>query len=511
MSEDRTFDVVIIGGGINGTAIARDAAGRGLSVLLCEKNDIASATSSASTKLIHGGLRYLEHYEFRLVREALAEREVLLRTAPHIVSPLRFVLPHDKSQRPAWMIRMGLFLYDRLGGKISLPKSHQVRFSGHPLGKALKKDFTKGFAYSDCWVDDARFAVLNAVDAAAQGGLVLTRTKVTGLTALPGDGLWQVDIKEQGTGQVGQAFARVIVNAAGPWVDPIESMIAPGFGDYTLRLVKGSHIVVPRLYDGAHAYILQNTDHRIVFAIPYEKDYTLIGTTEVEYDGDPAQAQIAPEETQYLCDAVNRFFKEQIKPKDVVWSFSGVRPLVYAGNEEADEVSRDYILDFERHEGLPVLSVYSGKITTSRHLAEEAVNRLEEVFDELSEPWTENEPLPGGDLNTADYKTFFKTFRQEYNWLPEDTAKRYARNYGSRARGIVKSARNTGDLGVDCGDGVFEAELVYLIKCEWARSVEDVIWRRTKLGLHITDETRQNIETVMAKYLDEDIRETSFG
>jgi glycerol-3-phosphate dehydrogenase len=469
-----TQDLLIIGGGINGAGIARDAAGRGLSVTLVEQHDLASHTSSASTKLIHGGLRYLETYQFRLVREALQERERLLAIAPHIIWPLRFVLPLGPASRPAWLLRAGLFLYDHIGGRGRLPPTKSLRLDGTGPGAGLAPGITRGFAYSDCWVQDSRLTVLNAMDAAENGARILTRTQL--VTARRHDGLWHATLKDLATGHTETLTARMLVNAAGPWV---ASIIGSTLGLNTTRrtrLVKGSHIVVPRLYAGAHAYILQNPDRRIVFAIPYETDFTLIGTTDLPYGGDPTQVAISPEETTYLCEAVNAWLAHPIKPADVVWSYAGVRALFDDGAPTASEVTRDYVLDLDAPLGAAkLLSVFGGKITTYRRLAEHALARL----GVSGKPWTATKPLPGGDMPGGDFDTWFAGFVSRHPGLPPAHAMRLARAYGTRAERILAAPQ-----GADLGGGLTDAELNYLVREEFARTAEDVLFRRSKLGLH---------------------------
>lgn len=483
----KIFDILVIGGGINGAGIARDAAGRGLSVMLAEQGDLACATSSASTKLIHGGLRYLEYYEFRLVREALKEREVLLAAAPHIIWPMKFILPHDKHLRPSWMIRMGLFLYDHLGGHISLPKSRGVDLRGSPL----KDEYTKGFSYSDCWVEDSRMVVLNAMAAREKGAEIHTRTRC--LSVRPESNLWRVQLEDTTTGLSFSISARSVVNAAGPWVSGVVGLVSGLKAHHNIRLVKGSHIVVPKLHDGDFSYILQNTDRRIVFIIPYEKNYSLIGTTEADFSGDPLTAQISREEILYLCDVANRHLKKQISPSDVVWTYSGVRPLIDDGADSATAATREYVLEMDRVGGLPVLSVYGGKITTFRMLAEKAVNLLCGALGAQAKPWTRTECLPGGDA--------LPDLQKEFPWLPPELAQRYLRAYGSRALVFLENKTGLSGIGRHFGDGVYQAEIDYLIQHEWALTAEDILWRRSKLGLHVSAETKSAVET----YLEEEI------
>jgi len=480
------FDLLVIGGGINGAGIARDAAGRGLSVLLCEQGDLGSATSSASTKLIHGGLRYLEQYAFRLVREALAERERLLAIAPHIVWPLRFVLPRDTGLRPAWMLRVGLFLYDNLSALRTLPGSHAVRLSGTSLGAPLQARLTEGFAYSDCWVEDSRLVVLNAMDAGERGADIRTRTRA--VSARREDGLWRASLSD-GT----EARARILVNASGPWVSETLSGTLSLNSRAAVRLVKGSHIVTRRLYAGDHAYILQQPDRRIVFAIPYERDFTLIGTTDVAHAGAPGPVEISEEETRYLLTCVNRAFAKRVEPGDMVWSYAGLRPLYDDAAANASAVTRDYVLDIDAPEGeAPVLSVFGGKLTTYRRLAEHVLERLGPHLPEHGPAWTGTAPLPGGDMPKG-FSDFLAGFRSRYPFLPEATALRLARAYGTRAARFLDGAAALSDLGEDFGGGLARAEVDYLIAAEWARTPEDILWRRSKLGLHVPPETQARL------------------
>ena len=495
--EDRApVDVLVIGGGINGVGIARDAAGRGLSVLLCEQYDLASGTSSASTKLIHGGLRYLEHLEFRLVRESLAEREVLLNVAPHIVWPLRFVLPHHRGLRPASVLRFGLFVYDHLGGNRRLPGARRLHLQHHPAGAPLKPMFTYGFEYSDCWVDDARLVVLNAVDAEERGATILTRTAVAG--ARRNGRVWEVDIRASGS-RPRTVRARALVNAAGPWVaDVIESLGGHPPLD-RLRLVKGSHIVVPRLYDGDHAYCFQGSDGRVVFAIPYEGHYSLIGTTEVSFAGQPESTGVSFEERSYLCEAVSRYFEQLVVPEDAVWEYSGVRPLYDdEAGQSADPgtLTRDYVLELDSPAGTPpLLNVFGGKITTYRRLAERALALLGPALGRQAGEWTQAAALPGGDIPNADFPSFSVATAARWPWLPRPLLHRLLRAYGTRAERIVGDAGSVAELGRDFGGGLHEAEVEYLVNVEWARSAEDVLWRRSKLGLHLPASGQRALES----------------
>jgi glycerol-3-phosphate dehydrogenase len=482
----QVFDLLIVGGGINGAGIARDAAGRGLRVLLVEKDDLAGATSSASTKLIHGGLRYLEHYEFRLVREALAEREVLLRLAPHIIWPLRFVMPHEPHLRPAPLIRLGLFLYDYIGGRRSLPASGSVDFATDIAGAALKPQFRRGFDYADCWVDDARLVVLNAVGARDKGATVLTRTA---LTSARRDGeLWRADLSD---GQ--QVAARMIVNAAGPWVRDLLTARLGQSPRNAVRLIKGSHIVVRRRFEGSHAYIFQNDDRRVIFAIPYEDDFTLIGTTDIAVEDGAAPTATAAE-IDYLCAAASRYFRDAVQPADVVWTYSGVRPLYDDGESDPSSITRDYVLDLDAPAGQPpLLSIYGGKITTFRRLAEHALDKIEPFFPAASGRWTKQAPLPGGALGERTFDTFVGDLARGWPQLDPLWLRRLARRHGARATAVLGDTRQSADLGQDFGAGLHAREVDYLRREEWARTADDVLWRRTKCGLHMNAAQRRAV------------------
>ena len=496
---DTTYDLLVIGGGINGTGIARDAAGRGLRVLLCEKGDLAEFTSSSSTKLIHGGLRYLEYYEFRLVREALMERERLLKIAPHIIWPLRFVLPHDTGLRPAWMLRIGLFLYDHLARLRTLPGSTSVDLKVSPVGAPLQDRLTKGFLYSDCWVEDSRLVVLNAMDARHRGADVRTRTSVEG--ARREDGTWTATLRDEVSRRTQTVRAKIVVNAAGPWVSETLGQTLGQNSKAAVRLIKGSHIVTRKLYQGDQAYILQNPDKRIIFAIPYERDYTLIGTTDVPYEGAPGPVRISADETSYLCDSINRFFETPIGPDDVVWSYSGVRPLFDDAAANASAVTRDYVLDIaDRGGDLPVLSVFGGKITTYRRLAEHALEKLEPYLPGLKKSWTAAEPLPGGDMPNADFTAYLAAFKAHRDFLPVDLATRLVRDYGTRAETIVGTAGSMADLGEAFGAGLTAAEVDYLVAEEFARGSADILWRRSKLGLRLSKEEVARLDAYLEKH-----------
>jgi len=499
-------DLLVVGGGVNGAGIARDAAGRGLRVVLCEKDDLASHTSSAATKLIHGGLRYLEHYEFSLVRKALAEREVLLRNAPHIIRPLRFVMPRDPSMRPGWMIRIGLFLYDHLSRREVLPGSTAIRLDRHPAGEPLQPRFEQGFVYSDGWVDDARLVVLNARDAADRGATVLTGTFCE--HARRGATHWQATLRGP-DGQRRELRARALVNAAGPWAASFLQQQAGQVGRRGLRLIKGSHIVVPRLFDHPMAYIFQNTDQRIVFAIPYEQDFTLIGTTDVEVHGDPGAVRIDDAEIQYLCKLSNRYFRRVIGPQDVVWRFSGVRPLLDDESGDPSAVTRDYALEFDT-KGAALLTVWGGKLTTYRKLAEDALGTLAPALDCRAPAWTYRAPLTGGDLAARlgaaaarrpdeAFSAFEREVLAQYAWLPEPMVRRMARAYGTQIDAALGRAHDLAGVGEAVAPGLYEAELEHLVSREWARTGDDVLWRRTKLGLHLDAAQRDRVAAWMAR------------
>ena len=475
------YDLLVVGGGVNGTGIARDAAGRGLSVLLCEQHDLAAHTSSASTKLIHGGLRYLEQYEFSLVRKALQEREVLLRSAPHIIWPLRFILPHDSHHRPAWMIRIGLFFYDHLARRRRLPASHGIRFAQHPAGAPLRPQFVRGFEYSDGWVDDSRLVALNAVDAAERGARVLTRTRCVTLTR--DATTWSGILQGEGS-EAMRVTARAVVNATGPWVSDFLHTVAPLQADHSIRLVKGSHIVTRQLFAHPYAYIFQNADKRIIFAIPYEQDFTLIGTTDVDQAADPAHSKIDAAEIDYLCDNASLYFRRAITPSDVVWSYSGVRPLLDDESGTAASVTRDYSLELDE-DGAPLLSVFGGKITTFRKLAEQAVDKLAEPLRCRALAWTKRARLPGGDMRRGNFESFLRKAAARFRWLPPALLHRYARAYGTRLDRLLQGAAAMSDLGEAVLDGLYAREIEYLRRTEWARSADDILWRRSKLGLHL--------------------------
>ncbi|NRA30902.1 MAG: glycerol-3-phosphate dehydrogenase [Parvularculaceae bacterium] len=485
-----TYDLLVVGGGINGVGIARDAAGRGLSVLLCERDDLASHTSSWSTKLIHGGLRYLEHKEFRLVREALMEREVLLNAAPHMIEPLRFILPHHKGLRPGWMLRIGLFLYDNLGGRKHLQGTERVDLQSSALGAPLADRFKFGFEYTDCRTDDSRLVALNAIDAQERGADIRTRTEL--ISAKREGGVWHAEIVgPHGERQTVQA--RVLINAAGPWVTGLISRIDGVEARKKLRLVKGSHILTERLYDHDRAYIFQNADGRIVFTIPYVNDTTLIGTTDISYEGDPASASISEEETAYLCESVSEYLKTPVTPDMVVGDFSGVRPLYDdLGKDEASAVTRDYAFDIEREAGeVPLLSIYGGKLTTYRKLAEHALEKLAGDLPAASGAWTRAATLPGGEGGYSELAATRSSLFERYGFVGEQAFDRMFKAYGARLVRVLGDAKSTDELGQSFGHGLFEAEVSYLMKNEWVRSTADLLQRRSKLAPLFSAEEEQ--------------------
>ena len=491
------FDLLVIGGGVNGAGIARDAAGRGLSVLLCEKGDLAEGTSSRSGKLIHGGLRYLEYYEFRLVREALIEREVLLRAAPHIVWPMRFVLPHSRDQRPAWMIRLGLFLYDHLGGRERLPGTRRLDLRHAPEGLPIRDAYRLAFEYSDCWVEDARLVVLNALDAAARGAEVRVRTEV--VSARREHAEWHVILRRP-DGATEVVRARGLANAAGPWVAQVITGVVGANSARRVRLVKGSHIIVRKFWDGPQAYLLQNDDRRVIFVNPYEGDLALIGTTDIPYDGAADDVAIDAAERDYLCRATNRYMRHQLQSADILHVYAGVRPLYDDNAANPSAVTRDYVFDVEASDGAaPMLSVFGGKITTFRKLAEHALQKLQVYFPHMSGDWTRAAPLPGGDMPGADFESWHADFARRAAFLPAPLARHYARQYGTRATDLLNGARTLADLGRHFGGLLYEREADFLIRTEWARAPEDVLMRRTKHHLHLSKAERDTFAAWMAR------------
>ncbi len=480
---NKIYDLLIIGGGINGTGIARDASGRGLSVALVEKNDLASGTSSKSSKLIHGGLRYLEYGEFRLVREALQERETLMRIAPHLVSPLRIVLPHHKGLRPKWMLRLGLFMYDHIGGGRSLPGTKVANLQTGPEKGILKNNFKTGFVFSDCRVDDARLVVANAMAAQESGAEILTRTKCVGLSHK--DNIWQATLKGHPNGKTRNVKARCIVNAAGIRVDDVVELALGRVHENHLRLIKGSHIVTKRLYPSRHLYMFQNPDGRIIFAIPYEQDYTLIGTTDAPYALSDGPIEISDAETDYLLNAASEYFTNPITKKDIVWSYAGVRPLYDNKKQNASAVTRDYVFDLMDENMPPILSIFGGKITTYRELSEHALKKLRTHFPDLPKRWTAKTPLPGGDIDNADFENFLTILKTEYPWMDTANMCRMARAYGTRISLVIGAATSQKDMGRAFGGGLTVREANYLHTHEWAKTAKDILWRRTKCGLHM--------------------------
>lgn len=479
-------DLLIIGGGINGVGVAVDAVGRGLSVVLCEKDDLANHTSSASSKLIHGGLRYLEQIEFKLVREALKEREILLRKIPYLVHSLKFVLPHDRHLRPAWLIRMGLFLYDYLAKRESLKGAKKLDLHQVIEGKPLREKFKVGFSYMDCYTDDARLVVVNALDAKKRGAKIFTRTCC--YSAKREEGGWAASLKDSHNQKEFTVHAKAIVNAAGPWVSNILQEVVNITSSSQVRLIKGSHFTVPKLYKGNHAYILQNPDGRVVFVVPYKRDFSLIGTTDIVFATDPNHVVISNEEIEYLLQSVNYYFTRAVAKKDINWSYAGVRSLYDDKSKKASEITREYHLDLNDENGqTPIISIFGGKITTYRSLAEHVLSKLSPYFSNMTGNWTEKSKLPGGDLSGYSFDNFVKKLKQEYPWVPKRMLYRHAESYGNITHKILKNAKTLNDLGKHFGADLYEAEVRYLIKEEWVQTCEDLIWRRSKLGLFLTE------------------------
>jgi glycerol-3-phosphate dehydrogenase len=494
----QSYDVFVIGGGVNGTGIARDAAGRGYSVMLAEMNDLASGTSSAATKLVHGGLRYLEHYKFRLVHESLAEREVLWAAAPHIIWPLRFVLPHHKGLRPAWFLRLGLVVYDYLGGRKLLPATKTLDLRTHETGKPLKAGYSTAFEYSDCWVDDARLVALYAKDAENRGARIVTRTKVLSAMRV-GDG-WTITL--EGADGPETVTARLLVNAGGPWVDQVINSTLGRNDAHHVRLVKGSHIVVRKQFEHDRCYIFQNADNRIIFAIPYEQDFTLIGTTDLDYEGAPGKVEITPEETDYLLAAASEYFERPVTREQIVWTYSGVRPLFDDGASAAQEATRDYVLKTEGGNGeAPLVNVFGGKLTTSRRLSEEVVNKFADLIEAKGPRWTRHAQLPGGDFPPTGFEAQVEKLQRAYPLLEPKFTRRLVRLYGTKADDLLGSSKETGDLGPHFGADLYAREIDYLIANEWARTAEDILWRRTKLGLRVSGEDKTRLAAYMAEHI----------
>jgi glycerol-3-phosphate dehydrogenase len=476
----KNFDLVVVGGGINGAGIATDAAGRGLNVFLCEQNDFASATSSASSKLIHGGLRYLEHYEFRLVKEALKEREILLKNAPHLVKPMRFILPHRPHLRPAWMIRTGLFMYDQLGKREALKKTKKVKFNGN---SPLNKDIKQGFEYADCWVDDARLVITNLLQAKNKGASIHNQTRC--IAAKQVNDLWHCQMENIETTERYEVTAKALVNAAGPWVAKFIKESTASKSPYGIRLIKGSHIVVPRIHQGKEAFILQNKDKRIVFVIPYLEDFSIVGTTDVEFKGNPSDVKISQQEIDYLLTVANDHFKEKLNEQDIVWSYSGVRPLCDDESDSPSAITRDYTLAMCESKNAPLLSIFGGKITTYRKLAEAAMEKLSSHFLEMGKPWTQKEALPGGDFPEGKAK-FIEMLQTRFSWLDKKLVERYADAYGTICLIFLKNINSQSDMGEDFGHGLYKCEVDYLVEHEWVRTAADLLWRRSKLGLFLS-------------------------
>ncbi|MBV1700315.1 MAG: glycerol-3-phosphate dehydrogenase [Hyphomicrobiales bacterium] len=496
-SEPRSVDVFVIGGGVNGCGIARDAIGRGYSVALAEMNDLASGTSSKATKLIHGGLRYLEHYAFRLVREALGEREIVWRNAPHLVHPLRFVLPHHAGLRPAWMLRLGLFIYDHLGGPSQLPGTRKLDLRHDAAGAPLKPEFKIGFEYSDCWVDDARMVVALAQDAQARGAHIRTRCKVIDARAV--NGAWVIRTRDQHDGRDSEWQAKILINAAGPWVDHILGDVLARREPEQVRLVKGSHIIVKKIFEHDRCYIFQNGDARIIFAIPYEDDFTLIGTTDIDFTGDVSTVEISADETQYLCAAASEYFVRPIAVSDVVSAYSGVRPLYNDHAAAAQEATRDYVIREEKIDQAPLVNIFGGKITTYRRLSESILTHIEAGLGARGASWTKNAPLPGGDFENGDMDALIAAILKKKPFLPAALANRLAKAYGSRTLDMLGQAQGMADLGEDFGAGLTATEIDYLVAHEWAQTAEDILWRRSKLGLHLPAQAAEAINAYLAQ------------
>lgn len=480
------YDILVVGGGINGAGIARDAAGRGYSVCICDAGDFGGGTSSASTKLVHGGLRYLEHYEFRLVRESLMEREVLWQMAPHIIWPLRFVLPYHGGLRPAWLLRLGLFLYDNLGGRKLLPGTKTVDLKIDPAGTPLKSRFVKGFEYSDCWVEDSRMVILNLRDAMAKGAEIKPRTALE--RARYENGRWQLTLEDQKTGAKAEVTASLVINATGPYVDEVLKNVFGRNDAHHVRLVRGSHIVIRKKFEHEKCYIFQNSDDRIIFAIPYEHNYTLIGTTDVEHANMNEKPEITEQETEYLCEIAGEYFIEQVTNEDVVWTYSGVRPLFDDGASKAQEATRDYVI--KRDEALgegTLLNIFGGKITTFRRLAESMMDQVEEALGKRGPAWTRGATLPGGDFPATGYRELVENFAKRFPFVAPDLMERLVRHYGTDVNVMLDGMNNQDDMGLEFGAGLFEAEVRYLLQYEWATHAEDVLFRRTRLGISMTE------------------------
>tara|TARA_B100000959_G_scaffold277433_1_gene333981 strand:- start:74 stop:1612 length:1539 start_codon:yes stop_codon:yes gene_type:complete len=496
-SSNQIYDLLIIGGGINGAGIARDAAGRGHSVCLCEMNDFASGTSSSSTKLIHGGLRYLENYQFRLVQKSLKEREVLLKMAPHIIKPMRFILPHSKKMRPAWLIRIGLAIYDHLGFRKILPGTSSVKFKSH-TNNPLKEEFKYGFEYSDCWVDDSRLVILNLIDASNKGATVINYTKVTDVKN--SNDFWSITTINTATGKEKILKARTVINAAGPWVDEVLNSSLNSNNTKNVRLVRGSHIVVNKLFDHDKSYICQNDDGRIFFIIPFEDNFTLIGTTDIDHGELVSNVQISHEEKKYICDSANKYLKNEINLEDIVWSYSGVRPLYDDGATKAQEATRDYIISSEKQGTLLMINIFGGKITTYRRLAENILELVEKFLGKEKTSWTENSSLPGGEMSFDGQSDLFRMLNEKYPFLSKQTLERLVRSYGLLSLNIFGDSEDLESLGVDFGSGLYEKEVKYLVNEEWALTSDDILFRRSKLGLILPEKGLKELNSYLDKY-----------
>jgi glycerol-3-phosphate dehydrogenase len=501
-AENNLIDLLVIGGGVNGCGIARDAAGRGLNVTLCEKDDLAAHTSSASTKLIHGGLRYLEHYDFLLVRHSLQEREVLLHSAPHIIWPLRFILPHHSGLRPRWMLRLGLFLYDHIGGRKKLPASNSVNLSKHIAGDFLKPEFTCAFEYSDCWVQDARLVALNARDACDKGAKILTHTECIDLQRHTDH--WTATLIDKHNDTRQTINCRAIVNAAGPWVDNTLGLYNKSTRSRSVRLVKGSHIIVKKIFDHKYPYIFQNQDGRILFAIPFENEFTLLGTTDEDFQGDLNNVKIDTHEIEYICQAISQYSKTAVTTDQVVWSYSGVRPLFDDASDNASKVTRDYELDLDIN-GAPVVSVYGGKVTTYRKLSEQVLDLLEQPLDIAQPAWTESAILPGGNIAEADFDNFLAQCKMKYSWLDQAIVTDYCRNYGTDIETILQSCKKPQDMGEYFGGGLYACEVAFLINHEWAYHSDDILWRRSKKGLRLNQKEVEHLQQWMSEFKPESV------
>ena len=500
-TSNKIYDVFIAGGGINGLGIARDAAGRGYSVCLREMNDFASGTSSSSTKLIHGGLRYLEHYKFRLVQESLKEREILLNMAPHIIWPMRFILPHSKGMRPKWFLRLGLAIYDHLGFRKILPGTKHINLQNKDFNSPLKDFLKSGFEYSDCWVDDSRLVILNAIDAASKGASIKNYTKV--INATSSNGLWTITTVSSLDDKVETVKAKTFVNASGPWVDDVLQKSLHVNNSKNVRLVRGSHIVVKKIYDGDKSYICQNKDGRIFFIIPYEDNFTLIGTTDIDHNKSADQVQISEQEKTYICESASSYLKQEITTKDIVWSYSGVRPLFDDGASMAQEATRDYVISAKEQNSSLIINIFGGKITTYRRLSESILEKIEGFLGKRSNAWTQHSKLPGGDIEVASLSKFEEKIKDKYEFFPDALIKRLARSYGKITFDIFGSAKSIDSLGKNFGAGLYETEVNYLVKNEWARSSGDILFRRSKLGLIMPDSGKEMLDLFLNNQLNQ--------